>query len=37
VHGNENSWYNWKYRRDDGSEAFIHSLRDMSKVVSRAP
>ncbi|HWT97506.1 MAG TPA: hypothetical protein VN229_07810 [Terriglobales bacterium] len=37
VHGNENSWYNWKYLRPDGSEAFIHGLRDPAKVPTRLP
>lgn len=31
VSGNENSWHNWKYKKADGSEAFIHSLRPEGK------
>ncbi len=35
VHGNENAWKNWKFQASDGHEAFIHSLRDISKVAQR--
>ena len=36
VTGNENSWNNWKYTRQDGSEALIAALRDETKVIRRA-
>ncbi len=36
VNRHENSWYNWKYRTDNGAEHFIHNLRDVTKVPTRS-
>jgi hypothetical protein len=35
VNGNENAWYNWKFKNAHGEENYIHALRNLTRIPSR--